>query len=363
MTDSRTISQTLAQFVQGAETNRLPARIVELAKIRLLDSLSTALAARGLHVPGTVLAVVGGNSGPATVIGQRHTLPAIDAAFANATLVNGRSQDDFMQKSHPGALFAHGFGEGFYSGTNEVKLNVGMASRNGVTAALLAQAGATASPLAFEGEAGYLRAFDGTLAHAADMTRDLGNRYLIEETVYKECPVCIFTQTPIVLARTLAPQFDATNVERVIVTSPELTHTNPGFINEGPYETHLQAVVSARFCTAAALLGRAVEDYDYYDNVGDPEVIALGKKIELRMRTTDRHRVDVEVIQGNGVLRASGIETETLFPTADKVIAKFMRITKHLDWLERDRIVETVLALDQLAEIGSLTALLKGPAD
>ena len=261
------------------------------------------------------------------------------------------------------ALFAHGFGEGFYSGTNEVKLNVGMASRNGVTAALLAQAGATASPLAFEGEAGYLRAFDGTLAHAADMTRDLGNRYLIEETVYKECPVCIFTQTPIVLARTLAPQFDATNVERVIVTSPELTHTNPGFINEGPYETHLQAVVSARFCTAAALLGRAVEDYDYYDNVGDPEVIALGKKIELRMRTTDRHRVDVEVIQGNGVLRASGIETETLFPTADKVIAKFMRITKHLDWLERDRIVETVFALDQLAEIGSLTALLKGPAD
>ena len=442
MTDTRTISQTLAQFVQGVDTDRLPARIVELAKIRLLDSLSTALAARGLHVPGTVLAIVGQNSGPATVIGQRRTLPPIDAAFANATLVNGRSQDDFMQKSHPGALtvpavlaiaeqcarsgaevlagivagyeivgrmylgapgmlprfrasgvagtvgaaaaaarmlrldaaqtanalgcaalFAHGFGEGFFSGTNEVKLNVGMASRNGVTAALLAQAGATASPTAFEGEAGYLRAFDGSLAHAAEMIRDLGSRYLIEETVYKECPVCIFTQTPIVLARTLAPKFDAASVERVVVTSPELTHTNPGFINEGPYDTHLQAVVSARFCTAAALLGRPVEDYDYYDNVGDPEVIALGKKIELRMRTTDSDRVDIEVMQGNGVLRASGIETETLFPTADKVIAKFGRITQHLPWLERDRIVETVLALDRLPEIGALTALLKGPAD
>ena len=45
MTDTRTISQTLAQFVQGVDTDRLPARIVELAKIRLLDSLSTALAA------------------------------------------------------------------------------------------------------------------------------------------------------------------------------------------------------------------------------------------------------------------------------------------------------------------------------
>lgn len=40
-----------------------------------------------------------------------------------------------------------------------------------------------------------------------------------------------------------------------------------------------------------------------------------------------------------------------------------MRITKHLDWLERDRIVETVFALDQLAEDSSLAALLKGPAD
>ena len=74
MTDTRTISQTLAEFVQGVDTARLPARIVELAKIRLLDSLSTALAARGLHVPGTVLAVVGQNSGPATVLGQRRTL-------------------------------------------------------------------------------------------------------------------------------------------------------------------------------------------------------------------------------------------------------------------------------------------------
>ena len=63
------------------------------------------------------------------------------------------------------------------------------------------------------------------------------------------------------------------------------------------------------------------------------------------------------------VLRASGIETETLFPTADKVIAKFTRITQHLPWLERDRIVETVLALDQLPAIGALTALLKGPAE
>src|SRR5690606_22118060 len=100
--------------------------------------------------------------------------------------------------------FAHGFGQGFLSGTDEVKLNVAMASRSGATAALLARHGATASALAFEGDSGFYRAFDGSLENVEAATAGLGERYLIEDTVYKECPVCIFTQTPIALARGLA---------------------------------------------------------------------------------------------------------------------------------------------------------------
>ena len=437
MSSINSVSGKLAEFICNLQIDHLPTRVIERAKARLLDCLATGLAAHGLHVPSVVLAFTEGGTGPASVIGYQKSLPIVDAAFVNATLINGRSQDDFMRKSHPGALtipaalglaqafkrsgadvlvgmvagyevvgrmyigapgmlpkfrasgvagtvgaaataakmlrldptltmnalgcsavFAHGFGQGFFAGTNEVKLNVGMASRNGVTAALLAKHGATASALAFEGEAGYFRAFDGSLEHAEAATLGLGESYLIEETVYKECPVCIFTQTPIALARTLAAKIDLKKIHKVVVTSPELTHTNPGFTNVAPYQTHLQAVVSARFCTAAALLGRPVEDYDFYDELQDPELLQLAEKIELRMSEHDDDTVDVEVYQTDGVLRVSGTENETLFPSLDKVIAKFFRITSDLPGLNRDQIVETVMALDRVADIEDLMKLL-----
>lgn len=437
MSSVNTVSGKLAEFICGLELQHLSPSVLEKTKTRLLDCLATGLAAQGLHVPGVALAFVGNSSGPARVIGYDRSLPLVDAALVNATLINGRSQDDFMQKSHPGALtipaclgiaqefkrtgaevltgmvagyevvgrmylgapgmlprfrasgvagtvgaaaaaakllklnsaltmnalgcaavFSHGFGQGFFSGTNEVKLNVGMASRNGVTAALLAKHGATASALAFEGDAGYFRAFDGSVEHAEAATRGLGERYLIEETVYKECPVCIFTQTPIALARTLADKITIEKIQKVVVTSPELTHTNPGFTNVAPYQTHLQAVVSARFCTAAALLGRPVDEHDYYDELQDPELLALAEKIELRMREHDKDTVDIEVYQTDGIIRASGIENETLFPSLDKVVAKFYRITAQLSGLDRDRIIQTVMSLEKLDNIEDLMKLL-----
>ena len=39
-----------------------------------------------------------------TLVGHEQRFPAIDAAFVNATLVNGCTHDDFLQKSHPGAV-------------------------------------------------------------------------------------------------------------------------------------------------------------------------------------------------------------------------------------------------------------------
>jgi len=106
------------------------------------------------------------------------------------------------------------------------------------------------------------------------------------------------------------------------------------------------------------LLGRPVEDYDFYDELQDPELLQLAEKIELRMSEHDDDTVDVEVFQTDGVIRASGTENETLFPSLDKVVAKFFRITSGLPGLDRDRIVETVMALDQVTNIDALMKLL-----
>jgi 2-methylcitrate dehydratase PrpD len=258
------------------------------------------------------------------------------------------------------ACFAHGFGQGFVSGTTEVKFNVGMASRQGLSAAILARLGATASAVAFEGDVGYFRAFGRNLDHLEEATKGLGETWLIEETVYKECPICIFTQTPVALAKQIASRLDVAQVERITLTAPDLTYTNPGFLNDKPYKTHLQAAISARFCTAAALLGKPVESYELYDQLDEPEVLALAEKIELVNRPADTERLDLEVVQRNGTFRASGVEHDTLFPSKEKVIAKFRRLTGPLP-VDTEKVLAVILDLENVDDIRVLTDLLRTP--
>lgn len=435
------LSRTLGQFVHDTPFDSLPRHAVDLAKACLLDCLATAYAARDLPVPAIARRFAGQNAGKAAIIAGAQRVPAVDAAFVNATLVNGCTHDDFLQKSHPGAvvvpaalaiadergssgrefltamvlgydlvaraylggpgmlpafratgvagaigaagaaarllglsgsetahalgcaaMFASGFGEGFRSGTTEVKLNVGWASRSGVSAAQLAQAGATASPTVFEGESGYYQAFARTARQAGAALENLGARFLIEDTVYKERPVCIFVQTPVHLAHQLAARhrLDAGRITRVTVRAPSLTLSNPGYQNVAPYASPLKARISARFTVAAALLGRPIDTYAYYDQTDDSQVLALADKIDLLAPGPDQQgRVDIEITCGDATYSASGMEMDTLRPSTDKVIAKFRRLTAGLAPEKSERLLQTVLALQDLQQIDGLTSQLE----
>lgn len=443
MTDGSrgSISTQFAHAIGAMSLQTLPAAVVEETKLRILDSLATAIAAKGLPVPGVAASLVGENRGKATIIGQPHGVPAIDAAWVNATLVNGRSQDDFLYKSHPGAIavpaalaiaeqeggsgadfiaavvagyeitarvylggpgmlprfratgvagtigaaaaasrmlgldaertrnalgcaavFASGFGAGFLSGTMDVKLNVGMACRNGVSAALLARAGATASDLAFEGEAGFYLAIAGTTEHAPAATRELGERYLVGDTVYKEYPVCIFVQTPMTLARELAEHhaLRADRIERVAVQVCELTYTNPGFTNVAPFTSALRARVSARFCVAAALLGKPIDDHDFYECIDDPDVLALAERIDLVLDRQSVDAVKVTVKHDGNTLALTGIEGETLRPSRERVIAKYRRLCAGILGPKTDTLLREVLDLADLPHLRDLAGSLRG---
>lgn len=435
------LSRTLGQFVHDTPFDSLPRHVVDLAKACLLDCLATAYAARDLPVPAIARRFAGQNAGKAAIIAGACRVPAVDAAFVNATLVNGCTHDDFLQKSHPGAvvvpaalaiadergcsgrefltamvlgydlvaraylggpgmlpafratgvagaigaagaaarllglsgpetahalgcaaMFASGFGEGFRSGTTEVKLNVGWASRSGVSAAQLAQAGATASPTVFEGESGYYQAFARTARQAGKALENLGTRFLIEDTVYKERPVCIFVQTPVHLAHQLAARhrLDAGRITHVTVRAPSLTLSNPGYQNVAPYASPLKARISARFTVAAALLGRPIDTYAYYDQTDDSQVLALADKIDLLAPGPDQQgRVDIEITCGDATYSASGMEMDTLRPSTDKVIAKFQRLTADLAPEKSERLLQTVLSLQDLQQIDGLTSQLE----
>src|ERR1700754_228361 len=103
-TTMSTVSSQLAAFIHATSVDNLSPDIVELAKSRVLDAITTAMVARDLPVPGLASAFVHGNTGKSTVIGSSRRVPAIDAALVNATLVNGSSLDDFLEKSHPAAV-------------------------------------------------------------------------------------------------------------------------------------------------------------------------------------------------------------------------------------------------------------------
>jgi len=100
----KSVSAKWAEFIQGTTAKSVPPEVLDHAKVRMLDVIGTGLAARGLKVPELARAFVSGSSGPATIVGHPDRVAPIDAALVNATLMNGRSEDDFLQKSHPGAL-------------------------------------------------------------------------------------------------------------------------------------------------------------------------------------------------------------------------------------------------------------------
>lgn len=434
---SQSISRDLARFAYNLSFADLPNEITSRAKGCILDGLATAIAGRDLPVPRVALDLVKNSKGKATIFTHDLSVPAIDAAFVNALLINGMSQDDFAYKSHPGAItipaaiaiaeeegssgadvitsvvigydimgriylggptmlpsfratgvtgtigaaatagkllklnesqltntlgcaavFSSGFGEGFLSGTMEAKLNVGMSSRNGVTAAVLAKKGATASEKSLEGESGFYQAFARTTEGLNAATADLGKRFLLNDVIYKEYPACIFLQTPISLALSLVEQnnIKGNAVDKVIVTVPESTFHNPGFRNAGPFTTHLQAAVSARFCIAAALLAKPVTAYSFFDNYNEPEVLELAERIDL-IGEKGGDKVSIEVLMRDGKQYGiEGIEGETLVPTTDKIKAKFERLASgFLGEKKTAKVIDIVLNLDQVDKIQELT--------
>lgn len=94
-------TQRLAEMATALTLEEIPAEVVEAATLHLLDTLGCGLAAHGVGVAREgreAMAELGGEA-QATVIGLETSLPAPNAAFANAMLCHGLDFDDTHSNS------------------------------------------------------------------------------------------------------------------------------------------------------------------------------------------------------------------------------------------------------------------------
>ena len=163
-------------------------------------------------------------------------------------------------------------------------LHAGMAARNGVMAARLAQRGFTSSPHAIDGPQGYLAVMDSESATLDVAVADLGIRWEMLETgvAVKLYPSCAATHPPLDALIDMkrrdgftADQIQAIDVEVDSMTPRLLIHPNP--------TTGLEAKFSMPFCAAAAVVYPRVgiDTFDV-DHIRNPAVQSLMPRVTLR---------------------------------------------------------------------------------
>jgi len=210
------------------------------------------------------------------------TLGTIGAAAA-ASRLSGLTAAQTVHALAIAASEASGLKENF--GTMVKPLHAGLAARNGVLAASLAQAGLTASEQAIDGSQGFLAAFDSERSDFAEAIGDLGARWEICESgiTVKLYPSCAGTHPTldVLLELKRGAGFTADDVDAIEVGVDAITPTV--LIYERP-STGLEAKFSMPFCAAAAVVdGRVdLETFDG-DRLTDPRLAAMMARVSMRV--------------------------------------------------------------------------------
>ena len=174
------------------------------------------------------------------------------------------------------ASFASGVKANF--GTMVKPLHVGQSARNGLLAALLAEAGYDANPAVLEHKQGFFNAFNGPGNYDADKIFDhwVDPLEVTGKTMgLKQFPCCGSTHPAIAMMLALRQQEgiradDAAKIE-IMPHSRRLPHTD----NPSP-QTPLQAKFSVQYAVARALLDGAVRIADFEGDAHfDPRIQAL----------------------------------------------------------------------------------------
>jgi len=243
----------------------------------------------------------------------------------------------------------------------------GMGARNGVTAALMAQAGFTGVPDVLDGEHNALQALSRE-PKPEEMIAGLGSRFFVTETAIKVFSVGYPIQAPLDAFLTLqrAHGLKVDNVERIVARLPE----------DGARVVDNRAMpdVNLQYAIAVALIdGTLSFDASHsYERMQDAQVQTVKQRVQL---VGDRSlmdpdaprsgRVDVTLRDGRTVSQftrhAPGTKENPLDTAGVNAKARAL-MTPVLGASRTTAVIDRTNNLDQLRSIRELTKLLAAPA-
>jgi 2-methylcitrate dehydratase PrpD len=259
------------------------------------------------------------------------TIGSIASAATAATLL-GLSRTQIANALNLSTTFAGGLRVHF--GTMTKPLHAGMAARNGLLAAKLAQEDFSCSSEGLEHRYGFASVFNGGAGNFDLEAMGRPGEQLEIMTDYgvslKAFPSCGATHPGIEAATRLHPWLAGRKVRSVRIGVPELSFRP--LIYHAP-TTPLQGKFSLEFCVAAGLLdGQVRIDTFSQERISSPEVVELVKRSQMEVDERVRH--EKEWATAVRVETESGEVREELVPLAigkvgrwfseDDLRAKFM---------------------------------------
>jgi len=347
----------VAALVAAGESRGAPGRVLLDAYVvafeieaRLGRVMNPRHYERGWHCTSTL-----GTVGAAAAVSR---LLGLDAARAGHALAIAASA-------------ASGLKENF--GTMVKPLHVGLAARDGVLAARLAERGLTASARALDGPQGFLRAMDSQREDLGAGIADLGTRWEILDTgiTVKLYPSCAATHPALDalldLRRREALSADA--VERIEIGVDAIT---PTVLMYDRPTNGLEAKFSLPFCAAAAMVdGRVGIDTFEGARLGDARIASFLPRVTMAVDPSlDSTAPPLTEAAVRIVLRDGRVLTQEAHgargyperPATDTELeTKFLSCASRAVPAERaNEALEKLRRLERLPDVCELTATLRG---
>ncbi len=248
---------------------------------------------------------------------------------------------------------------------NSRPFQMGLAARNGVTAALLASEGFGAPPSIFEGKNGLFNAFSDA-PKPERLVEDLGKRFTITEAAYKLYSCCAFLHPG---ADALLSIIQKNNLNHKEIAEITLRFPKPGasIIDNNELKSH-----NAQYILPILAVNGEVNIEDIlYERRSEPEINRLSQNTrlvydeELGPMFPEKYTSIVIVKKADGRAFDEKVEYAKGTPENpvgfDVIEEKFRKLTsRELSKAKGEKCIATVKRVDELTTMAPLINLIKG---